>query len=337
VFSEWAAADQKRPFSPKDVSASLIEEYRCYLKEQFPGLKKSIRRRLSGARSFARWSFESGHVSEDPLREQLVEGAEEFRTWMSGRDIKHSTVRVYLSRLNAYGKWFKEKYGRPASPAAVTLQNFQDYATEKEVRTPTLNGRKSALRWYLRWAAEKGYSIGSSLILNADEFDPEFVDWLMDKGKTRGGALRIQLYVYRFLTWHVQEHGRVFGAGEASGDQIGKYFEYLVQGRGLQIKSLSVHRRAIEEYLEWKGKPVLLREHDPILRMSTHVRKRLKRQIAKKDKKKARKARTLLKLADGRSVVELSEEESVSRWTVYLWAQKLAEELPEDVKYTPQS
>ena len=193
------------------------------------------------------------------------------------------------------------------------------------------------MRWYLRWAAEKGYSIRSSLILNADEFEPELVDWLMDKGKTRGGALRIQLYIYRFLVWHVQEHGRFFSAREASRDQIGKYFEYLVQGRGLQTASLSVHRRAIEEYLEWKGNPILLREHEPILHMSMHVRNGLKRQIAKKDKKKARRARTLLKLADGRSVVELSEEESVSRWTVYLWAQKLAEELPEDVKYTPQS
>jgi len=129
VFSEWAAAYQKRPFSPKDESASLIEEYRVYLKEQYPGLKKSVRRRLSGARSLARWSFESGHVSEDPLHEQLVEGAEEFRTLMSGRDIRRSSLRFYLSRLNDYGKWFKEKYDLPASPAAVTLQNFQDYAT----------------------------------------------------------------------------------------------------------------------------------------------------------------------------------------------------------------
>jgi site-specific recombinase XerD len=336
AFSRWSASHQERPFSPRDVSASLIEEYRVSLKEQFPGLKKSVRRRLSGARSFARWSFESGHVTEDPLREQFVEGAEEFRTWMSGRDIRRSSLRVYLSRLNDFGKWFKEKYGRPASPAAVTLQNFQDYATEKKVSTPTLNGRKSALRWYLRWAAEKGYSIRSSLILNANEFEPEFVIWLMDKGTTRGGALRIQLYVYRFLTWHVQEHGRVFDAREASRDQIGKYFEYLVQERGLQNTSLSVHRRAIEEYLEWKGNPILLREHEPILRMSTHVRNRLKRQIAKKDKKKARRARALLELADGRSVMGVSEDESVSRWIVYLWAQKLAEELPEDVKYTPQ-
>ncbi len=202
--------------------------------------------------------------------------------------------------------------------------------------TPTLNGRKSALRWYLRWAAEKGYSNGSSLILNADEFEPEFVDWLMDKGTTRSVVLRTQLYVHRFLTWHVQEHGRVFSAGEASPDQIGKYLEYLVQGRGLQTASLSVHRRAIEEYLEWKGNPILLIEHEPILRMSTQVRNRLTRQIAKKDKKKARRGRALLKLADGRSVMDVSEDESVSRWTVYLWAQKLAEELPEDVKYTPQ-
>ncbi len=336
VFSEWAAAYQKRPFSPKYVSASLIEEYRAYLKEQFPGLMKSVRRRLSGARSFARWSFESGHLTEDPLHEQLVEGVEEFRTWMSGRDIRRSSLHVYISRLNDFGKWFKEKNGRPASPAAITLQNFQDYATEKKVSTPTLNGRKSALRWYLRWAAEKEYSIRSSLILNADEFEPEFVVWLMDKGTTRGGALRIQLYVYRFLTWHVQEHGRVFNTGEASPDQIGKYFKYLVQGRGMQTASLSVHRRAIEEYLEWKGNPVLLREHEPILHMSMHVRNRLKRQIAKKDKKKARRARALLKIADGRSVIDVSEDESVSRWTVYLWAQKLAEELPEDVKYTPQ-
>ncbi len=321
VFSEWAAAYQKRPFSPKYVSASLIEEYRAYLKEQFPGLKKSVRRRLSGARSFARWSFESGHVLEDPLREQLVEGVEEFRTWMSGRDIRRSSLHVYLSRLNAYGKWFKEKHGRPASPAAVTLQNFLVYATEKKVSAPTLNGRKSALRWYLRWATEKGYSIGSSLILNADDFEPEFVDWLMDKVTTRSVVLRTQLYVHRFLTWHVQEHGRVFNAGEASPDQIGKYFEYLVQVRGLQTTSLSVHRRAIEEYLEWKGNPILLREHEPILRMSTYVRNRLKRQIAKKDKKKARRARALLDLADGRSVMNVSEDESVSRWTVYLWAQ----------------
>ena len=290
VFSKWVAGYQKWPFSPKDVSASLIEEYRGYLKEQYLGLKKSVRRRLSGARSFALWSFESGYVTEDPLHEKLVEGAEEFRKWMIARDIKHSTVRVYLSRVNDYGKWFKEKYGCPASPAAVTLQNFQDYATEKMVSKPTLNGRKSALRWYLRWAAEKGYSIGSSLILNADEFEPDFVVWLMDKGTTRGRALRIQLYVYRFLTWHVQEHGRVFSAGEASSDQIGEYFEYLVQGRGLQTGSLSVHRRAIEEYLEWKGNPILLREHEPILRMSTHVRNRLKRQIAKKDKKKGQDA-----------------------------------------------
>ena len=336
VFSEWATAYQKRPFSPKDVSASLIKDYRGYLKEQFPGLKKSVRRRLSGARSFTRWSFESGHVLEDPLHDQLVEGVEEFRTWMSGRDIRRSSLHVYLSRLNDFGKWFMERYGRPASPAAVTLQNFRDYAIEKKVSTPTLNGRKSALRWYLRWAAEKEYSIGSSLILNADEFEPEFVDWLMDKGTTRGGALRNQMYVYRFLTWHVQEHGRAFNAGKASPDQIGKYFEHLVQERGMQTASLSVHRRAIEEYLEWKGNPILLREQEPILRTSTHVRSRLKRQIAKKDKKIARRARTLLKLADGRSVVEVSEEESVSRWTVYLWAQKLAEELPEDVKYTPR-
>jgi transposase len=70
--------------------------------------------------------------------------------------------------------------------------------------------------------------------------------------------------------------------------------------------------------------------------MSTQVRNRLTRQIAKKDKKKARRARALLKLADGRSVVEVSEEESVSRWTVYLWAQKLVEELSEDVKYMPR-
>jgi len=48
------------------------------------------------------------------------------------------------------------------------------------------------------------------------------------------------------------------------------------------------------------------------------------------------RARALLELADGRSVMDVSEDESVSRWTVYLWAQKLAEELPEDVKYTPQ-
>ena len=336
VFSEWAAAYQKRPFSPKDVSASLIEEYKVSLHEQFSGLKKSVRRRLSGARSFARWSFESGHVLEDPLHEQLVEGAEDFRTWMLGRDIRRSSLHVYLSRLNAYGKWFKEKHGRPASPAAVTLQNFQVYATEKKVSGPTLNGRKSALRWYLRWAAEKGYSTGSSLLLNPDEFEPEFVAWLKDKGTTKGGALRTQLYVHRFLTWHVQEHGRVFNAGKASPDQIGKYLEYLVQGRSLQTASLSVHRRAIEEYLEWKGNPILQREHEPILRMSTHVRNRLKRQIAKKDKKKARRARALLELADGRSVMDVSEDESVSRWTVYLWAQKLAEELPEDVKYTPQ-
>jgi len=336
AFSSWAGSHQEKPFSPKDVSTSLIEEYRGYLKEQFPRKNKSVRRRLSGARSFARWSFESGYVLEDPLCEQFVDGADEFRKWMNVRDIKHSTIRVCLSRLNDYGKWFKERYGRPASPAAVTLQNFQDYATEKKVGTPTLNGRKSALRWYLRWAAEKGYSIGSSLILNADEFEPEFVDWLMDKGTTKGGALRTQLYVHRFLTWHVQEHGRVFNAGEASLYQIGKYFEYLVQGRGLQTASLSVHRRAIEEYLEWKGNPILQREHEPILRMSTHVRNRLKRQIAKKDKKKARRARALLELADGRSVMDVSEDESVSRWTVYLWAQKLAEELPEDVKYTPQ-
>jgi len=290
AFSRWAASHQEKPFSPQDVSASLIEEYRVSLKEQFPGRKKSVRRRLSGARSFARWSFESGHVTEDPLREQFVEGAEEFRTWMSGRDIRRSSLRVYLSRLNDYGKWFKEKYGRPASPAAVTLQNFQNFATEKRVSTQTLNGRKSALRWYLRWAAERGYSIGASLILNANEFQPEFVNWLVDKGTTRSGALRTQLYIYRFLTWHVQEHGRVFNAGDASPDQIGKYFEYLVQGRGLQTASLSVHRRAIEEYLEWKGNPILLREHEPILRMSTHVRNRLKRQIAKKDKKKERRA-----------------------------------------------
>ncbi len=118
VFSEWAAAYQKRPFSPKDVSASLIEEYRGYLKEQFPELKKSVRRRLSGARSFARWSFESGHVTEDPLHEQFVEGAKEFRNWMMGRDIKPSTVRVNLSRLDDYGKWFKEKYGRPGNNLA---------------------------------------------------------------------------------------------------------------------------------------------------------------------------------------------------------------------------
>jgi len=336
AFSSWAGSHQERPFSPKDVSASLIEEYRVYLKEQFPGLKKSVRRRLSGARSFARWSFESGHVTEDPLHEQLVEGVEEFRTWMSGRDIRRSSLHVYISRLNDFGKWFKEKCDRPASPATVTLQNFQDYATEKKVSTPTLNGRKSALRWYLRWAAEKEYSIGSSLILNPDEFEPEFVVWLKDKGTTKGGALRTQLYVHRFLTWHVQEHGRVFNAGEASLYQIGKYFEYLVQGRGLQTASLSVHRQAIEEYLEWKGNPILLREHEPILRMSTHVRNRLKRQIARKDKKKSRRARALLELADGRSVMDVSEEESVSRWTVYLWAQKLAEELPEDVKYKPQ-
>jgi len=199
-----------------------------------------------------------------------------------------------------------------------------------------LNGRKSALRWYLRWGAEKGYSIGSSLILNADEFEPEFVDWLMDKGITRSGSLRIQLYVYRFLAWNVREHGRVFSAGEASPDHIGKYFEYLVQRRCLQTTSLSVHRRAIEEYLEWKGNPILLREHEPILRMSTQVRNRLKRQVTKKDKKK-RRARALLKLADGRSIMDVSEDESVSRWTEYLWAQKLAEELPEDVEYTPQS
>jgi site-specific recombinase XerC len=275
-------------------------------------------------------------VTEDPLHEQFVEGAEEFRNWMIGRDIKRSTVHVYLSRLIAYGKWFKEKYGDPASPAEVTLGNFQDYAIENEVSTQTLNGRKSALRWYLRWAAEKGYSIESSLILNADEFEPEFVVWLMDKGTTRGGALRIQLYVYRFLTWHVQDHGRIFNAGKASPDQIGKYFEHLVQERGMQTASLSVHRRAIEEYLEWKGTPILLREHEPILHMSTHVRKRLKRQIARKDKKKSRRARALLELADGRSVIDVSEDESVSRWTVYLWAQKLAEELPEDVEYTPQ-
>ena len=60
IFSKWAAAYQKQPFSPKDVSASLIEEYRAYLNEQYPARKKSVRRRLSGARSFARWSFESG-------------------------------------------------------------------------------------------------------------------------------------------------------------------------------------------------------------------------------------------------------------------------------------
>ena len=336
AFSSWAGSHQERPFSPKDVSASLIEEYRVYLKEQFPGLKKSVRRRLSGARSFARWSFESGHVTEDPLHEQLVEGVEEFRTWMSGRDIRRSSLHVYISRLNDFGKWFKEKCDRPASPATVTLQNFQDYATEKKVSTPTLNGRKSALRWYLRWAAEKEYSIGSSLILNPDEFEPEFVVWLKDKGTTKGGALRTQLYVHRFLTWHVQEHGRVFNAGKASPDQIGKYLEYLVQGRSLQTASLSVHRRAIEEYLEWKGNPILQREHEPILRMSTHVRNRLKRQIAKKDKKKTRRARALLELADGRSVMDVSENESVSRWTVYLWVHKLTEELPDDVKYTPQ-
>jgi len=336
AFSSWAGSHQERPFSPKDVSASLIEEYRVYLKEQFPGLKKSVRRRLSGARSFARWSFESGQVTEDPLHEQFVEGAEEFRNWMIGRDIKRSTVHVYFSRLVAYGKWFKEKYGDPASPAEVTLGNFQNYAIENEVSTQTLNGRKSALRWYLRWAAERGYSIGVSLILNADESQPEFVNWLVDKGATKSGALRTQLCIYRFLTWHVQEHGRVFNARDASPDQIGKYFEYLVQGRGLQTASLSVHRRAIEEYIEWKGNPILLREHEPILRMSAHVRNRLKRQIAKKDKKKERRARTLLNLADGRSVMDVSEDESVSRWTVYLWAQKLAEELPEDVEYTPQ-
>ncbi|MEA1977877.1 MAG: phage integrase N-terminal SAM-like domain-containing protein [Chloroflexota bacterium] len=336
AFSKWAASHQEKPFSIKDVSASLIEEYRAYLKEQFPRENKSVRRRLSGARSFARWSFESGHVLEDPLHEQFVEGVEEFRTWMSGRDIKRSTVRVYLSRLNAYGKWFKEKYGRLASPAAITLQNFQNYATEKEVSTPTLNGRKSALRWYLRWAAEKGYSIGPSLILNADEFEPEFVDWLMDNGTTRGGALRMQMYVYRFLTWHVEEHGRVFDAVEASPDQIGKYFECLVQGRGMKTASLSVHRRAIEKYLEWSGTPILLRDPEPILHMSSNVRNRLQRQIVKKNKRRARSARALLELADGRSVVEVSDKESVSRWTVYLWAQKLAEELPEDVEYTPQ-
>jgi hypothetical protein len=158
----------------------------------------------------------------------------------------------------------------------------------------------------------------------------------MDKGTTKSVVLRTQLYVHRFLTWHVQEHGRVFNTGEASLCQIGKYLEYLVQGRGLQTASLSVHRRAIEEYLEWKGNPILLIEHEPILRMSTQVRNRLTRQIAKKDKKKARRARALLKLADGRSVVEVSEEESVSRWTVYLWAQKLVEELSEDVKYMPR-
>lgn len=336
AFSSWAGSHQERPFSPRIVSASLIEEYRVYLKEQFPGLKKSVRRRLSGARSFARWSFESGYVSEDPLSEQFMEGVEEFRTWISKREINRSSVHVCLSRLNAYGKWFKEKYGRPASPAAVTLINFQDYATEKKVSTPTLNGRKSALRWYLRWAAEDGYSIGSSLILNPDEFEPEFVVCLKDKGTTEGGALRTQLYVHRFLTWHVQEHGMSFCAGEASPDQIGKYFEYLVQERGMQTASLSVHRRAIEEYLEWKGNPILLREHEPILHMSTHVRKRLKRQIARKDKKKSRRARALLELADGRSVMDVSEDKSVSRWTVYLWAQKLAEELPGDVEYTPQ-
>lgn len=292
AFSSWAGAHQEGPFSPKDVSASLIEEYRVYLKEQFPGLKKSVRRRLSGPRSFARWSFESGYISEDPLSEQFMEGVEEFRTWISKREINRSSVHVCLSRLNAYGVWFKEKYGRPASPAAITLQNFQDYATEKDVSTPTLNGRKSALRWYLRWAAEKGYSIRSSLILNADEFEPEFVVWLLDKGTTSGGALRIQLHVYRFLTWHVQEYGRVFNVGEASSDQIGKYFEYLVQERGLQTASLSVHRRAIEEYLEWKGHPILLREHEPILHMSMHVRNRLNRQIAKKDKKKSEKGQS---------------------------------------------
>jgi site-specific recombinase XerD len=271
AFSSWAGSHQERPFSPKDVSASLIEEYRVSLKEQFPGRKKSVRRRLSGARSFARWSFESGHVSEDPLREQFVEGAEEFRNWMIGRDIKRSTVHVNISRLIAYGKWFKEKYGHPASPALVTPQNFLEYATDYKVSTQTLNGRKSALRWYLRWAAEKGYFIESSLILNADEFEPEFVVWLMDKGTTRGGALRIQLYVYRFLTWHVQDHGMIFNAGKASPDQIGKYFEHLVQERGMQTASLSVHRRAIEEYLEWKGNPILLSEHEPILHMSTHI------------------------------------------------------------------
>ncbi len=336
AFSRWAASHQEKPFSPQDVSASLIEEYRVSLKEQFPGRKKSVRRRLSGARSFARWSFESGHVTENPLHEQFVEGEEEFRIWMIGRDIKNSTVHVNLSRLIAYGKWFKEKYDHPASPASVTLQNFLEYATDYKVSTQTLNGRKSALRWYLRWAAEKGYSIRSSLILNADEFEPEFVVWLMDKGTTRGGALRIQLHVYSFLTWHLQQHGRAFIAEEGSSDQIGKYFEYLVQGRGLQTASLSVHRRAIEEYLEWKGSPILLIEHEPLLHISTHIKKRLKRQIAKKDKKNARRSRALLELADGRSVMSVSKEESVSRWTVYLWAQKLAEELPEDVKYTPQ-
>jgi site-specific recombinase XerD len=84
-----------------------------------------------------------------------------FLVWLSDRNRSPKTIRCYKEELAAFGTWFRSATDEAPELRNVTaadLRQWKESLTKAELRPATVNKKRAALKSFMRWLEERGFS-----------------------------------------------------------------------------------------------------------------------------------------------------------------------------------
>ncbi len=168
-------------------------------------------------------------------------------------------------------------------------------------------------------------------------YQSEYINSLEAGGLSPSVVKAYRYVVLTFYRWFVQAKLVELDEDSFSSEDLTAYLDYLHKVRGLKESTVLHHKSKVIRYLVWLGLCPQPFQSKPLITISDQVRTYLEKESEQLDDPLvARRAKALIRLAEGDTVLVVAKDLGVSRYSVYLWAQKLARKRPDDVGYHPK-